>query len=130
MKRIFVQFGVNVGGLKEAMSEHVRNLFEADSAPDHLCCRRVPKRMRAQPADRDSSESEMALRDATYCAGASNRAERCTSAQKEERLGALGPAILHVPCKGLADITRQGQLSFPRGFRRMDSNLPCSPVDI
>jgi hypothetical protein len=43
MKRIFVQFGVNVGGLKEAMAEHVSNLFESDSAPDHSCCRRVPK---------------------------------------------------------------------------------------
>ena len=80
MKRIFVQFGVNVGGLKEAMTEHVSDLFEADSAPDHSCCRRVPKGMRTQPADRNSSEFEMALRDATRCTGASNRAERCASA--------------------------------------------------
>ena len=63
MKRIFVQFGVNIGGLKEAMAEHVSDLFEADSAPDHSRCRRVPKGMRAQPADRDSSEFEMAFRD-------------------------------------------------------------------
>lgn len=80
MKRIFVQFGVNVGGLKEAMAEHVSDLFEADSAPDHSCCRCVPKGMRAQPADRDSSESEMALRDATHCTEAINRAERRASA--------------------------------------------------
>lgn len=80
MKRIFVQLGVNIGGLKEAMAEDVSDLFEADSAPDHSRCRRVPKGMRAQAADRDSSEFEMALCDATHCAGASNRAERCTSA--------------------------------------------------
>jgi hypothetical protein len=80
MKRIFVQFGVNVRGLKEAVAEHVSDLFESDSAPDHACCRRVPKGMRTQSADRDSSEFEMALRDATHCAGAINRAERCASA--------------------------------------------------
>ena len=80
MKRIFVQFGVNVSGLKEAMAKHVSDLFEADSASDHSCCRRVPKGMRAQPTDRDSSEFEVALRDATHCTGAINRAERCASA--------------------------------------------------
>jgi hypothetical protein len=80
MKRIFVQFGVNVGGLKEAMAEHVSDLFEPDSAPDHSCCRCVPKGMRAQPADRDSSEFEMVLRDATHCSGAVDRAKRCASA--------------------------------------------------
>ena len=74
MKRIFVQFGVNVGGLKKAMSQDVSHLLETDSPPDHLRCRRVPKGMRAQPADRNSSEFEMALRDATHCTGASNRA--------------------------------------------------------
>jgi hypothetical protein len=80
MKRIFVQFGVNVRGLKEAVAEHVSDLFESDSAPDHACCRRVSKGMRAQSADRDCSEFEMALRDATHCTGAIDRAERRASA--------------------------------------------------
>jgi len=130
MKRIFVQFGVNGGGLKEAMAEHVSDLFESDSAPDHSCCRRVPKGMRAQSADRDSSEFEMALRDATHCTGTINRAEWRVSAEKEERLRALWSAVLHIFCKGLTNVAWQGQFSFPRGFRRMDSNLPFSPIDI
>ena len=51
MKRVFVQLGVNVGGLKEAMSQDISDLFEGDSPPDHLCCRCVPESMRAQPGD-------------------------------------------------------------------------------
>jgi len=62
------------------MAEHVSNLFESDPAPDHSCCRCVPKGMRAQTANRNPSEFEMALRDATHRTGASNRAERCASA--------------------------------------------------
>jgi hypothetical protein len=76
MKRVFVQFGVNVGGFKEAMSEDVSHLFEADSSPDHLCCRCVPEGMCTQPVDRNPSEFEMALRNATHRTGTSNRAKR------------------------------------------------------
>ena len=41
MEGVFVEFGGDVSGLKETMSEDVGHLFETDSLPDHLRCRRV-----------------------------------------------------------------------------------------
>src|ERR1039457_4867816 len=76
MKPIFVQFGVNVGGLKEAVSEHVSHLLKAGSTPDHACRGCMPANMRALHADRDSGQFEMAFRDATDRTATSNRAER------------------------------------------------------
>jgi hypothetical protein len=130
MKRVFVQLGVNVCGLKAAMSENVSHLFESDSAPDHSRCRCVPESMCAQPADRNPSEFEMSLRDATNSTATGNRTERCSGAEENERLRALGATVLHVIGKGLADVTWQRQLSFSCGFRRMDSNLTFSPINI
>lgn len=104
MKRVFIKFGVNVGGLKKAMSEHVSHLFEADPAPDHLGCRGMPESMRAQPAGRNPGKLEMTLRDATHRADTSNRAKRCAGTQEYERLGAFGPAVLDVFSDGLSDI--------------------------
>src|SRR5260370_13006597 len=106
MKRVLIQFGVNVGGLKKAMSEHVGHLFEADPAPDHPGCRGRPESMRAQPAGRDPGKFEMTLRDATHRAETSNRAKRCTGTQEYERLSAFGPAVLDVFSDGLPNIIR------------------------
>jgi hypothetical protein len=130
MKRVFVQFGVNACGLKEAMSENVSHLFKSDSAPNHSRCRCVPESMCAQPADRNSSKFEMSLRDATNSTATGNRTERCSCAKENERLRALGATVLHVFSKGLANVTWQGQLSFSCRFRRMDSDLTFSPINI
>jgi len=80
MKRIFVQFGVDVGGLKEAMAEHVRNLFEADSAPDHSCCAVCLKECALSPRIEIPARLRWRFGDATHCTEASNWAERCASA--------------------------------------------------
>jgi len=76
MECVFVQLGVNVGGLEEVVSEDVGHLLEAGSAPDHSCCGCVPESMRAQSADGDSSAFEMAFRNVTDGTATSNRAER------------------------------------------------------
>jgi len=104
MERVFIQFGVDVGGLKEAMSEHVSHLFESDPAPDHPGCRGMPESMRAQPAGRDPGKLEMTLRDATHRADTSNRAKWCTGTQKYERPSAFRSAVLDVFSDGLSNI--------------------------
>ena len=76
MECVLVQLGVNVCGFEETVSEHVSHLLETGSTPDHSCCGCVPEGMRAQPADRDSGEFEMAFRDATDGTATSNGAER------------------------------------------------------
>ena len=130
MQTVFIQFGVNVRGLKETMPEHVGHLFETDPASDHLGCRRMSESMGTQSARRDPGQFEMALGDATHRTDSRKGTEWRTGTQEEERLSAFGPAVLHVFSKGLAYVTRQGQLSFPSGFRGMDSNLSFSPIDI
>lgn len=77
MEGVFVQLGVNVSGLKEAMSEDVGHLFETDSPPDHLRCRRMSESMRAQPGNRNPCQFEVALRDATHRTETCNRAKWC-----------------------------------------------------
>jgi hypothetical protein len=104
MKRVFIKFGVNVGGLKEAMSEHVSHLLEADPTPDHPGCRSMPESMRAQSAGRDPGKLEMTLRDATHRTDTSNRAKRCAGTQEDERLSAFGPTVLDVFSDGLSNI--------------------------
>ena len=112
------------------MSKHVGHLFEADPTPDHLCCGCVPERVCAQPADRNPSEFEMSLRDATNGTATGNRAERRAGAEEKKGLHALGSTVPHVFCEGFANIVWQRQLSFPRRFRGVYSNLPFSPIDI
>ena len=77
MEGVFVQLGVNISGLKEAMSEDVSHLFETDSPPDHSRCRRMPESMRTQPGDQNPGHFEVAFRDATHRTGACNRAKWC-----------------------------------------------------
>lgn len=72
----------------------------------------------------------MPLGDTTHCTEPSKGTEWCAGTQEEERLGAFGSTVLQVFCDGLAYVTRQGQLSFPSGFRGVDSNLSFSPIDI
>ena len=130
MERVFVQLGVNVCGLQEAMSEHVSHLLEAGATPDHSSGGCVPEGMRAQPADGDPREFEMPFGDATDGTATSNRAERRAGTQENERLSALWPTVSQVFRQSLANVTWQGQPSCTRRFRRMDSKLPLSPIDI
>ena len=130
MERIFIQLGVNVCRLEETMSEHVSHLLEVGAPPDHLCRGCVPEGVRAQPADRDSGEFEMALGDATDGTATRKGAERCAGAQEDVRLSTRWPAVAQVFRQSLANVTRQGQSSFPRGFRGLDAHRPLSPINI
>jgi hypothetical protein len=130
MEGVLIQLRVDARGLKEPMSEHVSHLLEADAASDHLSCRRMPERMRAQASDRDPGKLEMPLCDATDGAAAGNRAKRCTGTEKDDSLSAFGPAVLHVFRDSLAHVSGQGKLSFPCGFRGMDCNLSFAPIDV
>ena len=103
MKRVFVQLGVNISGLKEPMSEDVGHLFETDSPPDHLGCRRMSESMCAQPGGRNPGQFEVALRDATHRTETCNRAKWCAGTQEYERLSAFGPAVLDVFSDGLTN---------------------------
>jgi hypothetical protein len=111
------------------MAEHIGNLFECRTSPDHLCRDGVPKNVRAQTGRLDANPPQRTLRDCSDRRG-SQWTTGWPRTQEDHTMLAMVTPTAKIGSERLANLMRQGEPALASGFAGANQQASPGPVNV